>query len=174
MWVDISIQKSSCNAIMRRNGPRNAGGKRGNRACSITDITDGSSNEVRSCGSKHLPTCAARWPRPRDCRRPKVARAHRPRTVPSPPTEGSFLSLETRNLSMGRAGAGIIAFGLAMACVLLALPGCEGFYLPGVAPQDFALGDIIQPRVGRVSSAKTHIPFGERSRPQARAPPLPC
>ena len=75
---------------------------------------------------------------------------------------------------MRRAGAGIIAFGLAMACVLLALPGCEGFYLPGVAPQDFALGDIIQPRVGRVSSAKTHIPFGERSRPQARARPLHC
>ena len=94
-----------------------------------------------------------------------------PRTVPSPPR---VLSLETRNLIMGKAGAGIIAFGLAMACVLLALPGCEGFYLPGVAPQDFALGDIIQPRVGRVSSAKTHIPFGERSRPQARAPPLHC
>ena len=49
----------------------------------------------------------------------------------------------------------------ALALVSLATASCHGFYLPGVAPQDFAQGDLVQPRVGRVSSARTHIPFGK-------------
>jgi len=47
----------------------------------------------------------------------------------------------------------------ALVLVSLATASCHGFYLPGVAPQDFAQGDLVQPRVGRVSSARTHIPF---------------
>ncbi len=41
----------------------------------------------------------------------------------------------------------------ALALVALAAAPSHGFYLPGVAPQDFARGDLVQPRVGRVSSA---------------------
>lgn len=48
---------------------------------------------------------------------------------------------------------------LLLAALALALSLCEGFYLPGVAPQEFSPGDVIKPRVGRISSAKTHIPF---------------
>jgi transmembrane 9 superfamily protein 2/4 len=49
---------------------------------------------------------------------------------------------------------------LAAFVVLALFSTCgDAFYLPGVAPQEFSQGDIIHPRVGRVSSAKTHIPF---------------
>jgi transmembrane 9 superfamily protein 2/4 len=51
---------------------------------------------------------------------------------------------------------------LAAFVVLALFSTCgDAFYLPGVAPQEFSQGDIIHPRVGRVSSAKTHIPFGK-------------
>eukprot|EP00216_Chloropicon_sp_CCMP2111_P001920 CAMPEP_0198242754 /NCGR_PEP_ID=MMETSP1446-20131203/20293_1 /TAXON_ID=1461542 ORGANISM="Unidentified sp, Strain CCMP2111" /NCGR_SAMPLE_ID=MMETSP1446 /ASSEMBLY_ACC=CAM_ASM_001112 /LENGTH=673 /DNA_ID=CAMNT_0043926341 /DNA_START=230 /DNA_END=2251 /DNA_ORIENTATION=+ len=52
----------------------------------------------------------------------------------------------------------VVVTGLVLA---LAGWGCrvEGFYLPGVAPQDFEKGDDVIVRVGRVASAKTHIPF---------------
>mmetsp|Transcript_2303 Transcript_2303/g.3626 ORF Transcript_2303/g.3626 Transcript_2303/m.3626 type:complete len:659 (+) Transcript_2303:223-2199(+) len=48
---------------------------------------------------------------------------------------------------------------LVVVLALATLWACEAFYLPGVAPREFVAWDPVQPRVGRVSSAKTHIPF---------------
>ncbi|UPR04201.1 nonaspanin [Chloropicon primus] len=66
-----------------------------------------------------------------------------------------------RAMSGGRVAVRDASLCLAVAVTVVAAlaPACEGFYLPGVAPQDFSRGDEVQPRVGRVSSAKTHIPF---------------
>lgn len=35
----------------------------------------------------------------------------------------------------------------------------NAFYIPGVHPIDFREGDPVNPRVGRVSSVRKHVPF---------------
>lgn len=49
------------------------------------------------------------------------------------------------------------SFGLA--ALALAVPAC-GFYLPGVAPRDFAEGETVDLKVNALESSKTQIPFG--------------
>ena len=48
-----------------------------------------------------------------------------------------------------------------VAALVLVVPhtATDAFYLPGVAPQNFKPGDEVTVRVGRVSSAQTHIPY---------------
>lgn len=42
---------------------------------------------------------------------------------------------------------------------LLVLPSARAFYLPGVAPRDFAKGDELQVKVNKLSSIKTQLPY---------------
>jgi len=41
----------------------------------------------------------------------------------------------------------------------------DGFYVPGVAPQDFASGDSIEVRAIKMTSSKTQLPFEYYSLP---------
>jgi len=58
--------------------------------------------------------------------------------------------------------------------VALALLCCLGhasaFYLPGVAPRDYAKGDVIEVKVVKLDSVKTHLPFDYYSLPFCRPP----
>ena len=54
---------------------------------------------------------------------------------------------------------------------LLALALCaaaEAFYLPGVAPQDYARDDIVYMKVNKLSSTRTQLPFEYYSLPYCR------
>ena len=54
---------------------------------------------------------------------------------------------------------------------LLALALCvaaEAFYLPGVAPQDYARDDIVYMKVNKLSSTRTQLPFEYYSLPYYR------
>jgi transmembrane 9 superfamily protein 2/4 len=56
---------------------------------------------------------------------------------------------------------------------LLALALCvaaEAFYLPGVAPQDYARDDIVYMKVNKLSSTRTQLPFEYYSLPYCRPP----
>ena len=41
----------------------------------------------------------------------------------------------------------------------------SGFYLPGVAPREYADGDRVEIRVHKLSSPKTHLPYDYYSLP---------
>ncbi|RWR78072.1 transmembrane 9 superfamily member 7-like protein [Cinnamomum micranthum f. kanehirae] len=41
----------------------------------------------------------------------------------------------------------------------LLTPCTQSFYLPGVAPQDFGKGDVLQVKVNKLSSTKTQLPY---------------
>lgn len=62
---------------------------------------------------------------------------------------------------MGRLGLALCAFAL------LASP-CLSFYLPGVAPQDFKKGEEITPKVNKITSIKTQLPYDYYSLPYCR------
>ncbi|EFJ35060.1 hypothetical protein SELMODRAFT_165859 [Selaginella moellendorffii] len=47
----------------------------------------------------------------------------------------------------------------AILLVALLLEPCAGFYLPGVAPQDFNQGDELQVKVNKLTSVKTQLPY---------------
>ena len=53
----------------------------------------------------------------------------------------------------------VLAVALAVALVALASERAAGFYVPGVHPVNFLDGDAVQPRVGRVSSVRKHVPY---------------
>ncbi|GAB2293021.1 Transmembrane 9 super member 7 [Dionaea muscipula] len=44
-------------------------------------------------------------------------------------------------------------------CALLLIPSIHCFYLPGVAPRDFQVGDPLQVKVNKLSSTKTQLPY---------------
>jgi transmembrane 9 superfamily protein 2/4 len=46
----------------------------------------------------------------------------------------------------------------------------QGFYLPGVAPQDYARDDIVNLKVNKLSSTKTQLPYAG----QGRGEPAPA
>jgi len=48
---------------------------------------------------------------------------------------------------------------------LLALPGLEGFYLPGVAPYEYAQDERVDIKVNKLSSTKTQLPYDYYSLP---------
>ncbi|PNY11865.1 transmembrane 9 superfamily member 4-like protein [Trifolium pratense] len=49
--------------------------------------------------------------------------------------------------------------------LLLFINGSRSFYLPGVAPQDFQKGDLLQVKVNKLSSTKTQLPYTYYSLP---------
>ncbi|KAK2398920.1 Transmembrane 9 super member 8 [Trifolium repens] len=49
--------------------------------------------------------------------------------------------------------------------LLLFINGSHCFYLPGVAPQDFQKGDLLQVKVNKLSSTKTQLPYTYYSLP---------
>ncbi|CAJ2675089.1 unnamed protein product [Trifolium pratense] len=49
--------------------------------------------------------------------------------------------------------------------LLLFINGSHSFYLPGVAPQDFQKGDLLQVKVNKLSSTKTQLPYTYYSLP---------
>merc|ERR1719421_1111395 len=55
-----------------------------------------------------------------------------------------------------------------MSTLLLLLAGAHGFYLPGVAPREYADGDKVEIRVHKLSSPKTHLPYDYYSLPFCR------
>ncbi|KAK7329925.1 hypothetical protein VNO77_24107 [Canavalia gladiata] len=50
-------------------------------------------------------------------------------------------------------------------CVLLIARQCTGFYLPGVAPEDFWKGDPLRVKVNKLTSTKTQLPYSYYSLP---------
>merc|ERR1719421_1017939 len=52
-----------------------------------------------------------------------------------------------------------------MSTLLLLLAGAHGFYLPGVAPREYADGDKVEIKVHKLSSPKTHLPYDYYSLP---------
>ena len=52
-----------------------------------------------------------------------------------------------------------------MFLVVLCLRCADGFYVPGVAPQDFSVGDSIEVRAIKMTSSKTQLPFEYYSLP---------
>ncbi len=42
--------------------------------------------------------------------------------------------------------------------LLLLLPLCHGFYLPGVAPQEYADGDLVEIKAVKLTSARKPLP----------------
>ncbi|XP_051151364.1 transmembrane 9 superfamily member 9-like [Andrographis paniculata] len=53
-------------------------------------------------------------------------------------------------------------------CILLFARGALGFYLPGVAPQDFQKGDELNVKVNKLTSIKTQLPYSYYSLPFCR------
>merc|ERR1719295_295854 len=51
---------------------------------------------------------------------------------------------------------------IVMTCAALC---ADGFYVPGVAPQDFSVGDSIEVRAIKMTSSKTQLPFEYYSLP---------
>ena len=49
-----------------------------------------------------------------------------------------------------------LAACIALACLLSA---ASAFYLPGVAPQDYSTGEVLQMKVNKLSSVKTQLPY---------------
>jgi len=60
----------------------------------------------------------------------------------------------------------------ALACLLIAAPLAQCFYLPGVAPQDYARDDLVNFKVNKISSTKTALPFEYYSLPFCRPDPI--
>jgi transmembrane 9 superfamily protein 2/4 len=48
--------------------------------------------------------------------------------------------------------------------------GVSAFYLPGVAPRDYAKGQVIEVKVVKLDSIKTQLPFDFYSLPFCRPP----
>ena len=49
--------------------------------------------------------------------------------------------------------------------LLLLVARASGFYLPGVAPREYADGDRVEISVHKLSSPKTHLPYDYYSLP---------
>jgi len=60
----------------------------------------------------------------------------------------------------------------ALACLLVLAPAAYGFYLPGVAPQDYARDDLVNFKVNKISSTKTALPYEYYSLPFCRPTPI--
>jgi transmembrane 9 superfamily protein 2/4 len=75
-----------------------------------------------------------------------------------------------RSSSGGSGGASMARWTAAAAALLLAAlaPRAAAFYLPGVAPQDFKKGDVIYPKVNKLSSTRTQLPYEYYSLPYCR------
>ncbi|PQP99208.1 transmembrane 9 superfamily member 10 [Prunus yedoensis var. nudiflora] len=63
---------------------------------------------------------------------------------------------------------GPLAFQLWISVCLLLFFRARCFYLPGVAPQDFQNGDPLNPKVNKVTSTKTQLPYSYYSLPYCR------
>lgn len=57
---------------------------------------------------------------------------------------------------------------LALLLVAWSVTVADGFYLPGVAPQDFKKGDDMLLKVNKLSSIKTQLPYQYYSLPYCR------
>ncbi len=84
------------------------------------------------------------------------------------------LSLSCRRLVLVRAAA-LALRGIELTCTWLAsvqvallTTTAHGFYLPGVAPREYADGDRVEIRVHKLSSPKTHLPYDYYSLPFCR------
>eukprot|EP00239_Pterosperma_sp_CCMP1384_P006602 CAMPEP_0197846788 /NCGR_PEP_ID=MMETSP1438-20131217/4352_1 /TAXON_ID=1461541 /ORGANISM="Pterosperma sp., Strain CCMP1384" /LENGTH=640 /DNA_ID=CAMNT_0043458551 /DNA_START=225 /DNA_END=2147 /DNA_ORIENTATION=+ len=60
------------------------------------------------------------------------------------------------------------AFARITACLCLFVAPVASFYLPGVAPQDYARDDIVNLKVNKLSSTKTQLPYEYYSLPYCR------
>ncbi|OAY85497.1 transmembrane 9 superfamily member 7-like [Ananas comosus] len=60
---------------------------------------------------------------------------------------------------MGNSGVSAAAEAAAALLLLLVLAPASAFYLPGVAPRDFAKDDELQVKVNKLSSIKTQLPY---------------
>ncbi|KAL0312120.1 UNVERIFIED_CONTAM: Transmembrane 9 superfamily member 8 [Sesamum radiatum] len=73
---------------------------------------------------------------------------------------------------MGRAAVGSHAirsvFFFAAICILLFSHNALSFYLPGVAPEDFQKGDLLNVKVNKLTSIKTQLPYSYYSLPFCR------
>lgn len=61
---------------------------------------------------------------------------------------------------------------LVVASLLVIAPTVTSFYLPGVAPQDYARDDLVNFKVNKISSTKTALPFEYYSLPFCRPDPI--
>lgn len=52
-----------------------------------------------------------------------------------------------------------------LSCQALLLAAADAFYLPGVAPKEYADGDKVDIKVHKLSSPKTHLPYDYYSLP---------
>merc|ERR1719163_1391423 len=52
------------------------------------------------------------------------------------------------------------------------LVGVHGFYLPGVAPQDYAQDDIVFMKVNKLTSTKTQLPYDYYTMPYCKPNPI--
>ena len=68
---------------------------------------------------------------------------------------GSHARRRRRETSSMRASSRALVALLALALCVAA----EAFYLPGVAPQDYARDDIVYMKVNKLSSTRTQLPF---------------
>lgn len=56
----------------------------------------------------------------------------------------------------------------AIAVFLLCIHNVDSFYLPGVAPQDFHTGHLLNVKVNKLTSIKTQLPYSYYSLPYCR------
>lgn len=63
-------------------------------------------------------------------------------------------------------------FSLALVALVGLVGLTKGFYLPGVAPQDYARDDIVNLKVNKLSSTKTQLPYEYYSLPYCRPDPI--
>ncbi|XP_043706856.1 transmembrane 9 superfamily member 8-like [Telopea speciosissima] len=61
-----------------------------------------------------------------------------------------------------------LAFSLWISTLFLLFICGDCFYLPGVAPEDFEKGDLLQVKVNKLSSTKTQLPYSYYSLPYCR------
>ncbi|KAF2317032.1 hypothetical protein GH714_010827 [Hevea brasiliensis] len=60
---------------------------------------------------------------------------------------------------------GSLAFKLWIGVCALLFVNCHCFYLPGVAPEDFLMGDELKVKVNKLTSTKTQLPYSYYSLP---------
>eukprot|EP00958_Prasinococcus_capsulatus_P027601 scaffold5681_cov377-Prasinococcus_capsulatus_cf.AAC.19 len=65
-----------------------------------------------------------------------------------------------------------VAMNLAVVLVVASAAITQAFYLPGVAPQDYAKDDLISLKVNKLTSIKTQLPYEYYSLPYCRPDPI--
>lgn len=68
-------------------------------------------------------------------------------------------------------GAVLLRFAaVAVVAAMATAPPCNAFYLPGLAPVQYDVGQPVPLRVGKLSSVKTQLPYDYYSQPLCRPP----